>query len=137
MGTTRPTNEKIQIGDIFTSSSTDECSHSVAFYQVVGKRARTLVELRFILGDCFVDETCDDAVWEVRVRPLPDHFSEKEQAFTVRVGEFDDGRQFLQKGGNFATSYYWKLDENCTYRLTGDTGACVREQLKKEGKLLL
>lgn len=79
MGTKRPTNEKIHIGDIYVYYSRDECGSSCAFYQVVGKRAKTLVELRPIQGEWFVDETCDSAVWEVKVRPLPGYDDESDR----------------------------------------------------------
>ena len=50
MGKKRPTNENIHIGNIFKHSSYDECGSGCSFYQVVGLRGKTLVELRGIRG---------------------------------------------------------------------------------------
>ena len=83
MGTKRPSNEDIQIGSIFKCVARDECGSSCDFYQVVGKRGKTLVELRAIRRECFLDERCKPGLGEVRVRPLPGEFKEGCKPFTV------------------------------------------------------
>ena len=74
MGTKRPTNENIHIGNIFKHSSYDECGSGCSFYQVVGLRGKTLVELRGIRGESYVDESCQLGYGQVKVRPLPGQF---------------------------------------------------------------
>ena len=72
MGKKWPTNENIHIGDIFKHSSYDECGSGCSFYQVVGLRGKTLVELRGIRGESYVDESCQLGYGQVKVRPLPE-----------------------------------------------------------------
>lgn len=140
METKRPANETIQIGDVFKHTSDDECGSACSFYQVVGKRGKTLVELRAIRGEDFVDETCKLEYGEVRVRPLPGQFLEDKEVFTVRVCKPDEatGRNWLRKRGETSRvfgTYYSQVLEGELGRLSGFDGHYVIRKLKKEGKL--
>lgn len=139
MGTKRPTNEGIHIGDIFKHTSQDECGSSCTFYQVVGKRGKTLVELRFIRGECFVDKDCDLGLGEVRVRPLPGQFLEKHGTFTVRACEPDeDGRNWLRERGETSRvfgTYYIQVHAGEMGSLSGYDGFYAIDELKKKGKI--
>lgn len=134
MGRKMPTNEDIHIGDIFQATFRDECGSSCAFYQVVGLRAKTLVELRAIRGERFWDESC--AQWPtnmVKVRPLPGQFLENCEKFTVRVGRVSEytGRKCLYGLGNL----YTEMQEGDTGHLSGYDAVYAMEDMKKEGTL--
>ena len=136
----RPTNEDIHIGEIFMSTSSDETEHSCEFYQVVGLRARTLVELRCIRDECFVDETCRLAYSEVRVRPLPGQFVEGSEPFTVRaagISEYSGEKVLCEINPEFRNwpTVYFEVREGKTGRLSGYAGVYAMRQLEKEGKL--
>ena len=139
MGKKRTTNENIHIGDIYKSSSSDECGYSCAFYQVVGLRARTLVELRLIRTEHFVDETCNLGLGQVKVRPLPGQFFEDLPAFTARVARPSDidGRQWLYMYDKECdlTTCYCEVRERETGHLSGYDGIYALDKMKKEGKL--
>lgn len=137
MGTKRPTNEGIRIGSIFQHSATDECGSSCSLYQVVGKRGKTLVELRAIRGEDFVDENCDLGRGQVRVRPLPGQFFPNAEIITVGActpSEID-GRNWLHGRGEDSWMYYSELRDGETGYLSGYDGFYVIDALKKEGKL--
>ena len=132
MGKKRPTNEDIHIGEIYESTSSDECGHSCSFYQVVGKRAKTLVELRAIRGERFVDESCNLGLGQVKSRPLPGQFIEGCEVFTVGVGTVSEytGKKCLHGG-----DVYFEMREGEVGHLSGYDGFYALDQLKKEGKL--
>lgn len=135
-----PHNDNIHIGDIFERSSSDECGSSCAFYQVVGKRGKTLVELRQIRGETYVDETCDLRFGQVKVRPLPGQFWEDAEVFTVGVRQPDaeTGRNWLRERGETSRvfgTYYSQVLEGEVGRMSGYDGFYAIEELKKEGKL--
>ena len=141
MGKKLPTNENIHIGEIYEHSCTTEDDHTCSFYQVVGLRAKTLVELRKIQGEFYVDETCDRSRSEVRVRPLPGQFEEGAETFTVRAGGVADwrgGRKRLctinSRFGNWLESYY-EVREGEAGDWSGVTGYYELKKLEKEGKL--
>ena len=139
MGTKRPTNENIHIGEIYMSISSDETEHACDFYQVVGLRAKTLVELRRIRDERFVDETCRLAYAEVRVRPLPGQFVEGSKPFTVRAGidECSGDKLLCEINPEFRNwpKVYFELREGETGHLSGYAGVYAMRQLEKEGKL--
>ena len=116
MGIKRPTNENIHIGNIFKHSSYDECGSGCSFYQVVGLRGKTLVELRGIRGESYVDESCQLGYGQVKVRPLPGQFWKDTEVMTVRVcsDDSDDGRHWLRERGEtsrvFGTYYSQVLE---------------------------
>lgn len=133
-------NDSIQIGDIFRHSSYDECGSSCEFYQVVGKRGKTLVELRQIRCETYVDETCDLGYGQVKVRPLSGQFFEDTEVLTVGVRQPDaeTGRNWLRKRGETSRvfgTYYSQVLEGEIGRLSGYDGFYAIDQLKKEGKL--
>ena len=68
---------------------------------MVGKRAKTLVELRPIREEDFVDETCNLGLGQVWVRPLPGQFFEDAEIITVGVcmPSAIDGRNWLNGRG--------------------------------------
>lgn len=137
MGKKWPTNENIQIGDIFEETFRDECGSSCAFYQVVGKRAKTLVELRHIRGERFVDENCNLSLGQVRVRPLPGQFFENAKIITVGVcvpSEID-GRNCLRGRGEDDWRCFSEMRDGETIRISGYAGIYAIDELKKEGKL--
>ena len=140
MGKKRPTNEDIHIGEIYRTSFSDETEHVCSFYQVVGLRAKTLVELRQIREEYFVDETCNLSYAEVRVRPLPGQFPEGAETFTVRACGIDeyDGKKCLceinPEFRNWPTVYY-EVREGETGFLNGYAGGYELAKLRKEGKL--
>lgn len=140
MGKKLPTNENIHIGEIYKTSFTDETEHSCAFFQVVGLRAKTLVELRQIRCECFVDETCSLSRAQVRVRPLPGQFLEGAETFTVRARGVSEhiGKKYLceinPEFRNWPTLYY-EVEEGETGHLSGYAGHDARKELEKEGKL--
>lgn len=133
MGKKRATNEDIHIGEIYESWSSDECGRSCAFYQVVGKRAKTLVELRAIRGERFVDESCNLGLGQVKSRPLPGQFMEGCEAFTVRAGAVSEytGKKCLYGGGDV----YFEMREGDVGHLSGHDGFYALDKMKKEGKL--
>ena len=140
MGKKLPTNENIHIGEIYMTISRSETGHDCAFFQVVGLRAKTLVELRQIRVECFVDETCDLRLGQVRVRPLPGQFFEGDETFTVRVGGVDeyDGRKFLREinpESRMWPEVYCEVKEGETGYLSGYAGGYALKKLEKEGKL--
>lgn len=139
MGKKWPTNENIQIGDIFKETFRDECGSSCAFYQVVGKRAKTLVELQPIRGEDFVDETCSLGLGQVRVRPLPGEFFEDTEVITVGtcVPSDIDGRNWLHGRGEDRWRCFSEMQSEETTRISGYAGFYAIDALKKEGKLPL
>lgn len=139
MGKKRPTNENIHIGEIYESTSSDECGHSCSFYQVVGKRAKTLVELRAIRGEHFVDESCNLGLGQVKSRPLPGQFFEDDKVFTVRAATVSEytGKKCLYKPekSDECGAVYFEMREGEVGHLSGYDGIYALDQLKKEGKL--
>ena len=140
MGTKQPTNENIHIGEIYKSTSTDETEHSCDFYQVVGLRARTLVELRRIRDKRFVDGTCRLVYAEVRVRPLLGQFVEGSEPFTVRaagISEYSGKKLLCEISPEFRNwpTVYFEVREGETERLSGYAGVYAVRHLEKEGKL--
>ncbi|MCI8399047.1 MAG: hypothetical protein HFF90_06560 [Oscillibacter sp.] len=133
MGTKRPSNEDIQIGSIFKCVARDECGSSCDFYQVVGKRGKTLVELRAIRRECFLDERCKPGLGEVRVRPLPGEFKEGCKPFTVaacRRSEID-GKAILASWHEEYSCCYFEVREGETGCLYGYEGMYALEALRK------
>ena len=145
MGKKRPTNENIHIGEIYKTSFTSETEHSCAFYQVVGLRAKTLVELRQIRAERFVDETCDLRLGQVRVRPLPGQFFEGDETFTVRAAGVTEARVLggetikvlceINPESRMWPEVYFEVKEGETGYLSGYAGGYALEKLEKEGKL--
>jgi len=139
MGKKWPSNETIHIGEIFESTSRDECGCSCAFYQVVGKRAKTLVQLRGIRGEYFVNENCNLGLGQVRVRPLPGQFWEGSEAFTVRMGEpcGYTGKKHLYRPEteDACGESYYEMREGDVGYLSGYDGFYALDKMKKEGKL--
>jgi len=159
MGNARPVNECIRIGSIFYEDTSDECSLSCAFYQVVGLRGKTLVELRPLQTEEYVDERCVKTdgevqrfqmenttgrecvrtVWDYRVwrRPLPGRFKKDAEPFTVRAlaPSEEDGRNWLQGRGEDHWRYFREMGAGQEFFLAGYSGGCARVDLKKEGKL--
>jgi len=133
----RPHNDNIHIGDIFEHSSSDECGSSCGFYQVVGLRGKTLVELRCIRDEPFVDESCNLGLGQVRLRPLPGVWGKNSQPFTVCVMKPSDidGRNWLRGRGEEWRMAYSEVREGETGRLSGYDGFYVLDEMKKEGKL--
>ena len=142
MGTKRPTNETIRIGDIFEYTARDECGSSCYFYQVVGLRGKTLVEVRQIKCEDYVDETCDLGYGQVKVRPLPGQFWEDTEVRTVRACWADEetGRNWLRERGEtsrvFGTYYSQVLGDEIGRR-SGYDGFYSIIKLKNEGKIPL
>lgn len=137
MGTKRPTNEGIRIGSIFKHTVWDECGSACSFYQVVGKRGKTLVELRAIREEDFVDENCNLGLGQVLVRPLPGQFFPNAEIITVGActpSEID-GRNWLHGRGEDSWMYYSELWDGETGHLSGYDGFYAIDALKKEGKL--
>ena len=142
MGQKRPTNENIHIGEIYITKRSyyDEDGYSGgSFYQVVGLRAKTLVELRSIRRECFADESCDLRRWEVRVRPLPGQFREGSEPFTVRadgICEWNGKKQLRGfKGEGHFAKVYFEVKEGETGFVSSRAGLYELDKLKKEGKL--
>ena len=155
MGKQQPTNESIRIGSIFRYNCNGECGSSCVYYQVVGLRGKTLVELRRIRTEEYVDgrcvkgeeeqrrflsenpgAECTPTAWDWLVwrRPLPGQFDG--EAFTVRALEpGDDGTNWLQGRGEDRWDYYHEVTEDDESRIVGDDGAYARKELKKKGKL--
>lgn len=137
MGKKWPTNENIHIGGIFKETFRDECGSSCAFYQVVGKRAKTLVELRPIREEDFVDETCNLGLGQVLVRPLPGQFFEDAEIITVGVcmPSAIDGRNWLNGRGEDSWRCFSEMRDGEIASLSGYDGFYAINKLKKEGKL--
>lgn len=139
MSDQRPGNKGIQIGSIFRFHAQGECGSSYAYYQVVGLRGKTLVELREIRTEEYVDERCRASqwTWHVWCRPLPGQFKENAELFAVRVlaPSERDGRNWLQGRSEDNWCYYREVEENEESILSGDDGGYARIALKKEGKL--
>ena len=155
MGTQRPTNETIRIGSIFSCRYSGECGSSSGYYQVVGLRGKTLVELRRIRTEEYVDgrcvkseeeqrrfqlenpgENCTPTAWDWLVwsRPLPGQFDG--ETFTVRALEAsDDGANCLKGRGDDSWRYFWEVEKNDESMMVGYDGGYARIALKKEGKL--
>ncbi len=133
MGEKRPTNEKIQIGAIFVYSCSSEEGNSDSFYQVVGKRGNTLVELRELQEECYFDESCKPGQWKIMVRPLPGQFTENSEVLTTRVCE--SGWLSRRVPGLRAYDYYSPLNENHAYDCGGWNAAYRIAHLKRMGKL--
>jgi len=72
-------NEDISVGDVFVQQTSDECGSSCHLYRVMEKRGKTLVVLRPIRGETYIDESCDRTRSEAKVRPLPDAVIEDER----------------------------------------------------------
>lgn len=142
MGKKRPTNDTINIGDIFKYSCYDECGSSCAFYQVVGLRGKTLVEIQQIKCEDFVDETCDLGYGQVKVRPSPGQFWTDTEVRTVRACGQDEetGRNWLRERGEtsrvFGTYYSQVLGDEIGRR-SGYDGFYSIDRMKKEGRLTL
>ncbi len=134
MGEKRPTNESIQIGDIFTYRSRSEDGSRDDFYQVVGKRGKTLVELRQLEEEYYFDESCKPEWWQIMVRPLPGQFREKSEVFTTRVCNAS-GWLSRRVPGLRAYYYYSAMSENSVYGYGGWDAAYLIAALEREGKL--
>ena len=136
----RPTNENIHIGEIYVTQTSiydrdgDSGGH---FYQVVGLRAKTLVELQSIRRECFVDENCDLGRGMVRVRPLPGQFQEGSEPFIVRADGICewDGKKRLRKPEHYFPTIYYEVREGGTWTLMWLAGFRELDRLQKEGKL--
>ena len=76
-------NEGVKIGDLFKTGFSDECGHYSTLFQVTGKRGKTLVTLRQIDAEPYIDETCDRSRGVVKLRPVPDCFIS--EGFDVRA----------------------------------------------------
>jgi len=128
-----PSNENIHIGDIFKHTSRDECGSSCGFCQVVGKRGKTLVELRPIRGERFVDESCNLGLGQVKVRPLPGQFFEGD-VFTVRALDPSDidGRNWLAGRGEYSWMCCSEVREGEMGRFSGYDGFYALDEMKKE-----
>lgn len=139
MSSQRPGNEGIQIGMIFRENTSGECDVSYCYFQVVGLRGRTLVELRRLRTEEYVDERCRNSQWTWHVwrRPLPGEFAEDSRVFTVRALGADerDGTRCLQGRGENSRCYYHETREGEESFLAGYAGGYARARLKKEGKL--
>lgn len=142
MGEKRPTNEKIQIGDIFEHSCSTEDDHSVSFYQVVGKRGKTLVELRLLETEYYFDEKCNPAWPEIRVRPLPGQFYKNQEMFTVRTSSpyrpgYGEPRELHCLSGIGERNWMWycEFEEARVYTESGWCAGNVIGILERQGKL--
>lgn len=136
MGDQRPSNACIKIGSIFQYSAQGECGSSYIYYQVVGLRGRTLVELRQLRTREYVDERCRTSQWTWHVwrRPLPGQFREDAEVFTVRALEPDehDGTNSLQGRGEESWCYYHEVPADDESIMAGDDGGYARLRLKKK-----
>ena len=132
MGKKRTTNEDIHVGEIYESSSSDECGRWCSLYQVVGKRAKTLVELRAIRGERFVDESCNLGLGQVKIRPLPGQFIEGCEVFTVRAGAVGE---YTGKKCLYGEDVYFELREGDVAHISGYAGFYALDKMKEEGKL--
>ena len=131
-------NHNVQIGDIFSISSTDEVGHNCSFVEVVHLKGKTMVEYAAIQQECYVDETCDDARSECKVRPLPGQFRERNQFFSARVYQSTlDGEECLRQPGKWGKSLYPYNEEKYHYSITGYTGAYARDRMGTEKKVIL
>lgn len=135
----RSGNACIQIGSIFAYSCQGECGSAYIYYQVVGLRGRTLVELRELRTREYVDERCRTSqwTWHVWCRPLPGQFREDAQVLTVRAlapGE-GDGCLWLQGRGQESRCYYREVPADDESILAGDSGGYARLELKRRGEL--
>ena len=145
MGTERPTNEKIHIGDIFQESLVYECGSRCWFYQVVGLRGKTLVEVREIKTELFQDEAClRNARGEVKVRPLPGQFKNEEViTLSVRSEASDEieedsrisDRNCLRERGRRNGCYYYQVLGDEVGRMTGYDAHYALKALEREGRL--
>ena len=155
MGNQKLGNEAIRIGSIFRYDSHGECGSLCVYYQVTGLRGKTLVELRRIRTEEYVDGRCVKGEeeqrrflsenpgaecipttwdWLVWRRPLPGQFDG--EAFTVRALEADDdGTNWLRGRGEDSWRFFWEVAEDDESRIVGDDGAYARKELKKKGKL--
>ena len=135
----RPSNACIQIGSVFVFNCWVECGSSCIYYQVVGLRGRTLVELRELWTREYVDERCRTSqwTWHVWCRPLPGQFREDAEVFTVRAltPSEHDGRNWLQGRGQESWCYYHEVPADDESILAGDSGGYARLELKKKGEL--
>lgn len=139
MSDQRPVNECIQIGSIFRYSSQGECGSSYIYYQVVGLRGKTLVELLELQTEEYVDERCRNSQWTWHVwrRPLPGQFAKDTKVFTVRAltpSEYD-GHNWLQGRGEDNWRYFHEVQADDESIKSGYDGGYARIALKKEGKL--
>lgn len=134
MGNRRPTNEDFHIGDIFVDSHSDEDGHSCSFYQVVGKRGKTLVELHRLKEEYYLDEKCRLCGGEIRIRPLPGQFSDRSEAFTVSACEPShlDGSRWLHGRGERNLFYYHEYKETVVYDVGGHHGLYTLASLIRE-----
>ena len=107
---------------------------------MVGLRGKTLVELRGIRGESYVDESCQLGYGQVKVRPLPGQFWKDAEVMTVRVcsDDSDDGRHWLRERGETSRvfgTYYSQVLEGEIGQMSGYDGFYVLDRMKKEGKL--
>ena len=96
MGEWVKNNQPVGIGDVFTNSSSDECGNYCRIFQVTGKRGKTLVTLRQIDAEPYIDETCDRGYGVVKLRPVRDSFLGGE--FDVRAWVCVEGDRFTAPG---------------------------------------
>ncbi len=146
MGEKRPTNETIRIGEIFERSwHTQDTGTSCSFYQVVGKRGKTLVELRRLEKEYYFDEKCNPDWLEIRVRPLSGQFEEDSETVTVRAStpfHSDYGNEprelhclsEIGKEKKYWPNYY-EFRDDYPYSEDGWHAGNVMGNLKREGKL--
>lgn len=126
-------NHNVQVGDIFSISSTDETGHSCGFVQVTKLKGKTMVEYSAILKECFVDETCDEALWECKVRPLRGAFRNLNEFFPAKVYQSTlDGKDYLRQPGKWGDFLFPYDEEKYNYRLSGYVGCYAREKMGTE-----
>ena len=131
-------NHNVQVGDVFEYSSTSETGHSCGFVQVVKLRGKTMVDYTPIQMECYVDETCDEARWECKVRPLPGQFRDPERVSSARAYQSSlDGSEYLRQPGKFGKYLYPYDGEKYDYRLTGYAGCYARDRMGSEKKLVM
>ncbi len=139
MSNPKPSNKCIQIGSVFQYHAQGECGSSYIYYQVVGLRGKTLVELRELQTKDYVDERCRTSQWTWHVwrRPLPGQFQEDAEMITVRAlapGEHNN-RNWLQGRGEKSWQYYVEVQADDESIMAGDDGGYARLALKKKGEL--
>ena len=73
----------IQVGDIFEYGSSDECGYLASFYEVVRLKGKTMVELKRIESEYYLDERCREDENRCAVRPLAVQFCRSDSAEIV------------------------------------------------------